>query len=336
MALLPQRKYWFALILLAMTASYYFAFRLRAVPEWTLLFDFTVTLPLIYWWLYRPGWKKLLMRWLSLAMLAIFIGRYIIPEQSKVIFHTLEDYRYISLALGAMAEIAVGIFLIYKLTGMLRLSRNADAALKKSIDGMLGQNMYAVLALFEARIWYYALFMRKGATLEFNGERHFGYARNGGNASNQLGFIIAILFELPLMHMLLHFIWSPTAAIVASALSAWALLYMVADYRATLYRPVSLANDRILIRCGALAADAAIPYSVVQAVHEASGAVRRRAGLRRYVQLGAPNVLIELKPGSCLPDLFGRQLALEKVYLSLDEPAEFIKEVRKKLFVTVG
>lgn len=276
------------------------------------------------------------MRWLSLAMLAIFIGRYIIPEQSMVIFHTLEDYRYISLALGATAEIAVRIFLIYKLAGMLRLSRNADAALKQSIDGMLGQNMYAALALFEARIWYYALFMRKGTTLEFNGERHFGYARNSGNASNQLGLIIAILFELPLMHMLLHFIWSPTAAIVASALSAWALLYMVGDYRATLYRPVSLANDAVLIRCGALAADATIPYSMVQAVHEASGAVRRRAGLRRYIQLGAPNVLIELKPGSRLPDLFGRPQALEKVYLSLDEPAEFIQEARKKLFVTVG
>ncbi|KQW96407.1 hypothetical protein ASC94_06015 [Massilia sp. Root418] len=79
--------------------------------------------------------------------------------------------------------------------------------------------------------------MRNGATLEFDGERDFGYARNGGNSSNQVGFIIAILFELPLMHMLLHFTWSPTAAIVASALSAWALLYMVADYRATLYRP---------------------------------------------------------------------------------------------------
>ncbi|KQV90964.1 hypothetical protein ASD15_02600 [Massilia sp. Root351] len=319
-----------------MTASYYIAFRLRVVPEWTLLFDFTVTLPLIYWWLYRPGLKKMLMRWLSLAMLAIFIGRYIIPEQSKAIFHALEDYRYISLALGAIAEIAVGAFLIYKLTGMLRLSRNADEALKQSIAGLLGQNTYAALALFEARIWYYALFMRKGASLEFSGGRRFGYARNGGNASNQLGFIIAILFELPLMHMLLHFIWSPTAAIVASALSAWALLYMVADYRATLYRPVSLANDAILIRCGVLAADAAIPYSMVQAVHAASGTVRRRAGVRRYIQLGAPNVLIELKPGSSLPDLFGRQQSLEKVYLSLDDPAEFIQEVWKKVFVTVG
>ena len=336
MTLLPQRKYWFALILLAITASYYFAFRWRAVPEWTLLFDFTVTLPLIYWWLYRPAFKKMLVRWLSLAMLSIFIGRYIIPEQTKDIFHALEDYRYISLALGAAAEIAVGAFLVYKLSRLLRLSRNTDEALKKSIDGLLGNNFYSSLALFEARVWYYALFMRKGNSLEFKGEQHFGYARNGGNASNQLGFIIAILFELPLMHMLLHFIWSPTAAIVASALSAWALLYMVADYRATLYRPVSLDKDGILIRCGALAADAAIPYSMVQSVDEAGGTVRRRAGVRRYTQLGAPNVVIRLAPGSALPDLFGREQALENIYLSLDQPAEFINTVRKKVFVTVG
>ena len=335
MLLLPQRKYWFALILLAMTASYYIAFQLRAVPEWTLLFDFTVTLPLIHWWLYRPGWKKFVTRWLSLAMLAIFIGRYIIPEQSKAIFHTLEEYRYISLALGAVAEIAVGAFMIYKLSGMLRVSRNADEALKKSITTLLGENFYCALALFEARIWYYALFMRNGKSLEFGGDRHFGYGGNGGNASNQLGFIIAIAFELPLMHMLLHFIWSPTAALVASALSAWALLYMVADYRATLYRPVSLSGDAILIRCGALAPDAAIPYSMVTAVLETSATVRRGAGVRRYTQLGAANVLIQLQPGSALPDLFGRPRVLEKVYLGLDQPAEFIHEVRKKLFVTV-
>lgn len=65
------------------------------------------------------------------------------------------------------------------------------------------------------------------------------------------------------MHMLLHFMCSPSAAIVASALNAWALLYMVADYRATLYRPVSLSRDGMIIRCGALAADAPIPYAVV-------------------------------------------------------------------------
>jgi membrane protein YdbS with pleckstrin-like domain len=276
------------------------------------------------------------MRWLSLAGLSVFIGGYLIPEQNKVLFHQLENYRDIWLALAVAAEIAAGGFIIYKLAGLMRISRNADAALKKSISSLLGNNEYSALAQFEARVWYYALFMRNGATLEFAGERHFGYARNGGNSSNQLGFIIAILFELPLTHMLLHFIWSPTAAMVTSALSGWALLYMVADYRATLYRPVSLDKDGILIRCGAMANDAAIPYSLVQSVEAASGTVRRRAGVRRYTQLGTPNVLIQLLPGSSLPDLFGRWQPVEKVYLSLDEPAEFINAVRKKVFVTVG
>lgn len=165
--------------------------------------------------------------------------------------------------------------------------------------------------------------MRDGKTLVFSGERHFNYSNNGGNASNQLGFIIAIFFELPLMHMLLHFMCSPTAAVVASALSAWALLYMVADYRATLYRPVSLSRDGMIIRCGALAADAVIPCAVVETVEEFKGTVRRKAGIRRYVQLGQPNVVVSLKTGCELPDLFGRQQPLSKIYLSLDQPRVF-------------
>ncbi|WP_157201341.1 hypothetical protein [Massilia sp. Root418] len=74
----------------------------------------------------------------------------------------------------------------------------------------------------------------------------------------------------------------------------------------------------------------------MQSAEAASGPVRRRAGVRRYTQLGAPNVLIQLLPDSSLPDLFGRPQPVGKVYLSLDEPAEFINAVRKKVFVTVG
>lgn len=323
MTILPARKYSFFLVLLAMTAAYYFAFQFGAVPEWALLVDFTITLPLIYWWLYRPTAKKMLVRWLSLTMLAIFIGRYIIPEQSKSAFHVLEEYRFIYLVFGVAAEVGIAGLLIWKLSSVMRLSRNADESLQNTVYTLMGRNIYSALALFEARIWYYALFMRDGKTLTFPGERHFGYANSGGNASNQLGFIVAILFELPLMHMLLHFIWSPTAAVVASALSAWALLYMVADYRATLYRPVSISRDGILIRCGALAADALIPYSMVEAVEEFKGAARRQSGVRRYIQLGQPNIAVSLSMGSALPDLFGRPQPLSKIYLSLDEPRAF-------------
>lgn len=117
--------------------------------------------------------------------------------------------------------------------------------------------------------------------------------------------------------MHLHFIFQPTAAIVASALSARALLYMVADYRSTLYRPPSMGNTVLFIQCGSLAADVVIPYSMMESVDEASGPVRRCTGVRRHTQFGAANVLIGVKPGSQLPDLFGRPQTVEH---GLSEP----------------
>lgn len=130
---------------------------------------------------------------------------------------------------------------------------------------------------------------------------------------------------MPLAHLLLHFMWSPKAAWIASALSVWGLGYLVAEYRATLARPVSFDRDNLYIRCGVLSADAVIPWHQIQSIEVLRKIVRRQPGVRRYKQMGELNIAIHLQQHVLLPDLIGRKQLTTQICLSLDDAEGFIK-----------
>lgn len=51
----------------------------------------------------------------------------------------------------------------------------------------------------------------------------------------------------------------------------------------------------------------------------------RQRGERRYRQFGALNVMIELRDGAHLPNLFGVPRPVRRIAISIDEPAQFMQ-----------
>ncbi|WP_462173000.1 hypothetical protein [Pseudoalteromonas xiamenensis] len=84
----------------------------------------------------------------------------------------------------------------------------------------------------------------------YNGEQHFTYHQKGGAKSNLLGFILLIAFEMPIMHLVLHFIWSPLAANIVTLLTIFSLVFFITEYRAFSKRPISLFCNKLFIRYG--------------------------------------------------------------------------------------
>lgn len=337
-----QKKHWFALILLLSAISHVVLLRVpnplnengAVVREWPLLADLLITFPLLYWLLLRPPLKRFLLRSAALVGAGLLFGSFAIPEQSKVIWHTLENGRMaMALIIGAV-ELGVLVFVVRRISALLRVSGNVDQTLEQVITERMGAGATARLMLFEARIWYYGVLMRKGQQLRFAGEQHFGYANNQGNASNQLGWILVLLFEMPLSHLLLHFMASPTIAWIASALTAWSMLYLIAEYRATHWRPVSLAGDAILVRCGVLGSDLTLPYAMVEGIKRCDDQQRRAPDVRRYRQSGSLNLEITLRAGSKLPGFLGSLKPVKRIYLSLDKPDDFIAACSQQCWVT--
>jgi hypothetical protein len=324
-----NRNTWFIACVILMASIYTAAFPRIDLPDWTLLVDFSLSLPLLHYLLFRPTLKQWLIRWVQLTGLGIVLGHFIIPDSSRHIWPWLEMVRSAMLALMIPMELAVMALIAYSVWKLIKLDGDIDRALQAGIERMLGKSSSSQLALWEARIWLYALFKPKHP--RYAGQQHFSYAKQHGNASNQLGFIIAILFEMPLAHLLLHFMWSPKAAWIASALSVWALIYLVSEYRATLARPVSIDDGTLYIRCGVLSVDSVIAWHQIKSVEKNTQPVRRQPGVRRYKQMGELNIVIHLQPGILLPDLFGRAQPVAKICLGLDDPDGFVRAASVKV-----
>ena len=142
--------------------------------EWLFLLDALVMLPIICF-LCIEAKKQALLKSIILLCLAIFVGSYIIPEQSKLVWPYLENGRYlivvVFLCLEAIALITV--YLAIK-TG-LDNSEDPDIAIEKPIKKYFGEGPIAALLSLETRLWTYALFSRRIKLTKFCGDQHFTY-----------------------------------------------------------------------------------------------------------------------------------------------------------------
>ena len=109
----------------------------------------------------------------------------------------------------------------------------SEDELQQRIRKLVGEGVAAGLLMLEILMWYYVLLVRRDTEIEFAGEQYFSYHEKDGNAGNQFAFII-IMFEIPLAHLLLHFVWSPLGALIITIITAYGLLWMMGNYRATI------------------------------------------------------------------------------------------------------
>lgn len=322
---------WFTLLFVAALGGHLILYRTPGNPlghpEWPLLLDLLVTFPVAYLLICRPGWKQWLKKCAGMLAFGLAFGSFAIPDTSKHLWHEIERIRPLA-ALAIPAEACLAVLLVLSVRRLLRANGNCDQVLGDAIRRRFGSGISGRLMEFEARIWFYGLFMRK--TPVFEGEQHFYTSRAGGNASNQLAWIWLMVFDIPIAHLLLHFLWSPTAAWIATALTAWGLLYLLADYRATLVRPVSLAADALLVRCGAMAADVAIPYSMIARVERVQHPARRLPGKRYFRHQGEMNVELTLNADAKLPTLLGGDKTASHAVLGVDDPEKFVEALKAR------
>ena len=294
------------------------------MPSWALAIDLLLVLPLA-WLLLKPReWRR---RWpaaLGLAGAGFLLGHWLVPE-GDALWAALGDVRWLLLGLVLLAE-------LWLLSGLLRQvwrarqDGNAEAVAAQGVQRAFGEGVAGRLMQLESRLWVYAL-MRRPAAAPYAGEQHFSVHRQHGNASNQLGFVIVMAAELPIMHVLLHLGFGATVAWVVTALSAYGWLYLWAEYRATCWRPLSLDAGTLHLRYGLLI-DAALPRSAVRCAEPvAAREPLARAPRRLRLQgMGRANVRLRLQPGTRVRLPWGDS-ETDEVLLGVDEPERFILAV---------
>lgn len=282
--------------------------------EWFLFIDGLVILPLLCFF-FVTNKKEAILKALAYGCLVILLGSFVIPESSKLVWHYLESSRYLVIAAFVSLEIITIFTVFFAIKASLTTEKDPDVSISEPIENIIGNGIISAILSFEARVWTYALFSKKINPQYFVGDQHFSCHKKDGTQSNQLGFILIILFEMPLMHMLIHFLWSPYAANVITGLTLLGLTFFVAEYKAISIRPISIMPKDILIRYGVWN-PLKIPLSQIDSIKLNTTFIPRSSNVKRFNLAGNPNIEIKLNSGKFL-------------YLGLDSPNEFVLAIEK-------
>ncbi|WP_394131861.1 hypothetical protein [Shewanella maritima] len=284
--------------------------------ELYLLIDGLLVLPLVCW-LCIDDRQQAILKIAAYSCLIVLLGSWIIPQQEQLIWHYLTQGRYVILAAFVAFEVVTMCSVIWAVKGALQQAICPDLAMLKPISRFFGQGIIAKVMAVETRVWSYALFANRINMQAFAGQQHFTYHHKDGMQSHLLGFIVIIAFEVPLAHLLLHFLWSPMAANVVTALTIISLVFFIGEYRACSRRPISIDQQTLLIRFGVWNV-MVVPISQIKAALPNQDIIHRGSGVKRFNGFGAPNVHLSLASpidGCC------------HVYLGVDQPALLIKAI---------
>ena len=289
----------------------------KANHEWLFVLDALLMLPIVCF-LCESDKQKAILKAAILCCTAVFIGSFIIPEQNKVIFHFLESGRYFVLAIILILELSAIVTVCIAVRASLVNKEDPDLAVAHPIEKMFGASFFSSILALEGRVWSFALFASRINSSAYRGNQHFYYDKKDGAQSNLFGFILLIIIEIPLVHLLLHFLWSSTAANITTGLTLLGLVFFIAEYRAVGKRPISIDGNNLIIRYG-LYTPFNIPLDNIDEIRPNNVFVKRASDVKRFNYSGVPNVAIEL----CSP-INGKN----SVYLGVDRPDAFINTIK--------
>jgi len=290
------------------------SFKYLSFPEMSVLCDLIIVPAFLYAFLARKQPKQALLGALAMCALGLLAIRLWFPKDQlgSAATQVLAFTRLLSPLLTGLALIAeIGAILILWRVLKKPMKEPAIELMLAPMVKMLGHDSKLLQFLFaEQRVWIYALSRVLPAHSDFTGDLHFGYAKQNGNASTMIGMCIANLMPTPILHFVIAQ-FSPTLAWVTTALALLTSLFMWAEYRATLARPVSLSGDTLFLRYGTLT-DRKIARNQIRSVRTLSWKDEALTA-KRYQGCGAANVEIVLDG--------------EVIHIGLDEPGRFVAAI---------
>lgn len=300
------------------------------MPQWPVAFDLLVTVPAVYWWLHRRDRRRAALGALALAGTGIWAASMILPDTSGTAWSALRLLRNLGMGLVVALEVGVVVSLL-RFVARLAHDRNPDYALRERVQQYFGTGLPARMVAFDMRLWLH-VFAGARRVWGYTGDTHFSYHRKDGNASNQQAFLLLMLIDLPIAHVILTVFANPTAAWIVTVLTVLSLALMYGHYRATLRCPVSLDTDTLYLRYGLAVAEAPVPFAAIAQASSWSDDLKRRApGVLRLNDAGAPNVRISLHESLVAAGWFGIERRIHTIALGVDQPREFLAGLNARL-----
>lgn len=305
----------------ALGALYMVAFAILAsgafarAPEliaFAVTLDLTVTATLIAWWFgvrrsSLPSWIAFVVFAWGVVVARLWVSHAPLP---------------LLVAVGGMAEVVTMGWLV------LRLRRVVLTARAARHEGPIGSIEAGLLeARIPARIA--AIFASELAVLGLALTGWFRRPQRGAMSMRSTGWLtyvgvigFLVVVETAVTHFLLAAMWSPIAAWVATATSAYLLLWLIGDAQAIRLHPVAIDGEKLRVMVG-VRWRAAIPLTAIASVTE----IRSVPDGALNLALLEPTVLVTLREPVVVRGLLGRRRRADRLALTIDDPKAFAAAV---------
>jgi hypothetical protein len=288
-------------------------------------FDLLVTLPVVFYLcLVRPYQ-------LPLTTLVAAVGG------GLALSHWLLPGGGVSLLVWAGRPVGVGEVAVagYTAVRLRRVVRGYQLAQAQSADFM--ENLFAAgqpvlgrltnAVMTEVAVARYAL-LGAWAPLEAGpGEHPFSTHRASGFGALLAAFAGLSVVELAAAHLVIGH-WYPRAAWVATVLSFYSLLWLLAHGQAVRRRPVLLTATTLVVRAG-FVWRAAIPRAQILAIKTITDVPTPAPGLLNAARLllTPPNLLLTFSETQPVRGLYGLCRTVRRLAIYVDEPAALLQQL---------
>ena len=282
--------------------------------------DLTVTVPLAFYFLViRP--RGLPNAWLAPVCAACLAAAYLILPAGFESPLSYLELAAVPLELGFVA------YLVWRFRVMMRseepaASPDALARLKRVCTEMTGSKRVGDLAAGEAAMFWFLVRPPKDAP---SAAERFSHHRRSGHVSLVVVLLFLFAVEGTVIHYLLQ-MWNVYAAWIVTASTIYAALWLIADLRAAVARPVLVGRDRLLVRAG-FRFDAEIPSSSIQEIVNARPFQSSRPVATTF--FGEPSHWVLLRKEIEGEGPYGFARKADAIGLTPDNPSEFERAVRE-------
>ncbi|MVM39777.1 hypothetical protein GO730_22810 [Spirosoma sp. HMF3257] len=283
------------------------------------LFDLVFVTTALFYWLVANPLKLASNRLLLIALVMFRVALFILPKSTQL---PNQLWPFLLIFSEAMVLIIAGLRIrtIVQTYRHVRPTTDPETALRTSLATVFGDRAAAFI-FGEGIILYYVLVGWRLQTDVPAVAKTLTTHRQSGQIALTVGLLVVGLIEGVAVHLLLTR-WNPTVAVGITILSAYGMLFFVADAIATVKRPSYLSDTQLQLRLG-VRWRATILRSRIAHVSFISEKPARQTGLLNGSFLTAPNLLVVFTEPIIVSGPYGIQRKINQVALFVDERAAF-------------
>ncbi|HJR62465.1 MAG TPA: hypothetical protein VJ803_02090 [Gemmatimonadaceae bacterium] len=218
-----------------------------SVVATALTLDLVVMVPAAFYLLVVRRCKLPVVALVPIVVFSALAASRLLPADRQQTLRVLEALA-LPLELGAISWIA------WRASRAVRLARSDTSGdpldrLRHAAYELSRNHRAAAVLATEIAVFWYALASWRARPHVPEGTTAFTHHERSGHAGIVAGFILVMAVEALAVHLLL-LTWSTIAAWILTIGTVYGAVWLIADYRATVLRPIVVRDDDIVIRAG--------------------------------------------------------------------------------------